>query len=104
MASATGGFVNALFGNTIWYWDEVGDGTLRFERVVQLPEGSISADMRVSPDDRYLFVSLWARGKAQQYDITNPRSPRLIGEAAVPSSRALRSRTSRHSRLLVARS
>jgi methanethiol oxidase len=81
---ATGGFVNALFGNSIWYWDEAGDGSLDFERVVQLPDGSLPVDMRVSPDDRYLFVSLWAGGKVQQYDIRNPRSPRLVGEAELP--------------------
>jgi len=81
---ATGGFVNALFGNSIWYWDEKGDGTLAFERVVQLPDGSLPADMRVTPDDRYLLVSLWAGGKVQQYDITDPRAPRLIAESELP--------------------
>jgi methanethiol oxidase len=83
-AGATGGFVNALFGNSIWYWDEDGSGKLHFERVVQLPEGSLPADMRITPDDRYLFVSLWAGGRVQQYDISDPRQPRLVGEAAVP--------------------
>jgi methanethiol oxidase len=83
-AEATGGFVNALFGNSIWYWDEDGSGRLRFERVVQLPEGSLPADMRVSPDDRFLFVSLWAGGKVQQYDIADPRRPRLVGEVELP--------------------
>lgn len=83
-AGATGGFVNALFGNSIWFWDEDGTGRLRFERVVQLPEGSLPADMRVSPDDRYLFVSLWAGGRVQQYDIADPRQPRLVGEVALP--------------------
>jgi methanethiol oxidase len=89
-AGATGGFVNALFGNAIWYWDEDGSGKLRFERVVQLAEGSLPADMRVSPDDRYLFVSLWAAGKVQQYDISNPRRPRLIGEAEVPQANMMK--------------
>jgi methanethiol oxidase len=83
-AGSAGGFVNALFGNSIWYWDEDGTGGLRFERVVQLPDGSLPVDMRVSPDDRYLFVSLWAGGKVQQYDITDPRRPRLVGEVALP--------------------
>ena len=87
---ATGGFVNALFGNTIWYWDEAGDGTLRFERVVELPEGSLPADMRISPDDRYLFVSLWAGGKIQQYDITDPQNPSLVGEVALPQPNMMR--------------
>src|SRR5690606_36222052 len=79
-----GGFVNALIGNSIWYWDRDGSGAFRFERVVELPDGSLPADMRVSPDDRYLFVSLWAGGRVQRYDISDPRSPQLIGEAEVP--------------------
>jgi methanethiol oxidase len=81
---ATGGFVNALFGNSIWYWEEDGAGALSFERVVQLPDGSLPADMRVSPDDRFLYVSLWAGGRVQQYDITDPRRPRLLAEAPLP--------------------
>jgi methanethiol oxidase len=87
---ATGGFVNALFGNSIWYWDEDGSGALRFERVVQLPDGSLPADMRVSPDDRFLFVSLWAGGRVQQFDISDPRRPRLVGEAEVPQPNMMR--------------
>jgi methanethiol oxidase len=83
-AEATGGFVNALFGNSIWYWDEDDGGAVRFERVLQLPEGSLPADMRVSPDDRYLFVSLWAGGRVQQYDIADPRRPALVGEVELP--------------------
>jgi methanethiol oxidase len=83
-AGANGGFVNALFGNSIWYWDRDGSGAFRFERVVELPDGSLPADMRISPDDRYLFVSLWAGGRVQQYDISDPRNPQLIGEAEVP--------------------
>jgi methanethiol oxidase len=81
---ATGGFVNALFASTIWYWDEAGDGTVSFERVARLPDGSLPADMRVSPDDRYLFISLWGGGRVQQYDIQDPRRPRLVGEVALP--------------------
>jgi selenium-binding protein 1 len=89
-AGETGGFVNALFGNSIWYWDEADDGTLAFERVIQLPEGSLPADMRISPDDRYLFVSLWAGGKVQQYDITDPRNPSLVGEVELPQPNMMR--------------
>ncbi len=83
-AGATGGFVNALFGNSIWYWVRESDGTFSFERVLELPEGSLPADMRVSPDDRYLYVSLWGGGRVQQYDIGDPRHPVLLSEASVP--------------------
>jgi selenium-binding protein 1 len=80
-----GGYTNAAFGNTIWYWeDSDGDGTLEFVKVLTLPENSIPADMRISYDNRYLYVSLWGGGKVQQYDITTPESPQLVSEVTIP--------------------
>lgn len=40
--------------------------------------------MRVSYDNRYLYVSLWGGGKVQQYDIANPKSPTLVSEVPIP--------------------
>lgn len=80
-----GGFTNAAFGNTVWYWEDADkDGTLEFSRVIQLPDNSIPADMRVSYDNRYLYVSLWGGGKVQQYDIADPKAPKLLGEVLIP--------------------
>ena len=80
-----GGFTNAAFGNAVWYWEDADkDGKLEFHRVISLPENSIPADMRVSYDNRHLYVSLWGGGKVQQYDIANPRSPTLVSEVAIP--------------------
>jgi selenium-binding protein 1 len=80
-----GGYTNAGFGNSVWYWDDVeGDGHLEFHRVIELPENSIPADMRISYDNRYLYVSLWGGGKVQQYDISNPKSPKLLSEVELP--------------------
>lgn len=80
-----GGFTNAAFGNTIWYWeDDDGDGRLKFHKVIELPEGSIPADMRISYDNRYLYASLWGGGKVAQYDIENPLEPRLVSEVELP--------------------
>ena len=79
-----GGFTNAAFGNSIWYWDDADrDGKLEFTRVLKLPDNSIPADMRVSYDNRYLYVSLWGGGKVQQYDIADPKHPRLMSEVAL---------------------
>lgn len=79
-----GGFTNAAFGNTVWYWEDAdGDGRLEFHRVIQLPENSTPADMRVSYDNRYLYVSLWGGGKVQQYDIADPKRPTLVSEVAI---------------------
>ncbi|MGQ0714852.1 MAG: selenium-binding protein SBP56-related protein [Gemmatimonadaceae bacterium] len=80
-----GGFTNPAFGNSVWYWEDANkDGTMEFHRVIGLPENSIPADMRVSYDNRYLYVSLWGGGKVQQYDIANPKSPKLVSEVAIP--------------------
>jgi selenium-binding protein 1 len=80
-----GGFTNAAFGNSVWYWEDADDdGILEFERVLQLGDGATPADMRVSYDNRYLYVSLWGAGKVQQYDITDPKHPRLMSEVDVP--------------------
>lgn len=80
-----GGFTNAAFGNAVWYWEDANkDGQLEFHRVIQLPENSTPADMRVSYDNRYLYVSLWGGGKVQQYDIANPKSPKLMSELSLP--------------------
>jgi selenium-binding protein 1 len=80
-----GGFTNAAFGNTVWYWQDAdGDGTLEFHRVLNLGEGAIPADMRLSYDNRYLYISLWGGGKVQQYDVANPLAPKLLSEVALP--------------------
>jgi selenium-binding protein 1 len=80
-----GGYTNCAFGNSIWYWEDTDeDGTLEFHRVVELPEGSSPADMRISYDNRFLYVSLWGAGKVQQYDISDPKSPQLVSEVAIP--------------------
>ncbi len=80
-----GGFTNAAFGNTIWYWEDADeDGTLEFHMVIDLGEGAIPADMRISYDNRYLYISLWGGGKVVQYDIADRKNPTLMSEVAIP--------------------
>jgi methanethiol oxidase len=88
---ARGGFINAAFGNSLWYWsDDDGDGQLRFERVLTFPDNSVPIDLRISPDDRSLYLSLWGAGKVQRYDISNPRTPELRAEADVQQPNMLK--------------
>ncbi len=78
---ARGGFTCAALGGSVWYWEDAdSDGKLEFHRVLQLGDGSVPVDMRVSYDNRYLYVSLWGGGKVQQYDIADPKNPRLLSE------------------------
>ncbi len=80
-----GGFTCAALGNSVWFWEDADeDGRLEFHRVLELGEGAVPVDMRVSYDNRYLYVSLWAGGKVQQYDIADPKNPRLLSEVELP--------------------
>ncbi|HVH09826.1 MAG TPA: selenium-binding protein SBP56-related protein [Gemmatimonadales bacterium] len=89
-AAARGGFVNCAFGNSLWYWEVGPDGKLAFSRVVQLADGSIPADMRISYDNRFLFVSLFGGGAVQQYDIADVRHPKLVSTVAIPQAQMLK--------------
>ncbi len=86
-----GGFTNAAFGNTIWYWEDADeDGTLEFTMVIDLGEGATPADMRISYDNRFLYISLRGGGKVVQYDIADPKTPTLVGEVAIPKPTMMR--------------
>src|SRR5205085_10809204 len=38
-------------------------------------------DIDLSLDDRFLYVSCWGTGEMQQYDVSDPFSPKLAGYA-----------------------
>lgn len=37
-------------------------------------------DILISLDDRFLYFSNWLHGDIRQYDITDKRNPRLVGQ------------------------
>lgn len=41
--------------------------------------GPPAADILISLDDRYLYFSNWLRGDINQYDISTPSAPKLVG-------------------------
>lgn len=83
--NALGGFTCAALSSVVSYWEDAdADGRLEVHRVIELPENSVPADMRVSYDNRFLYVSLWGGGKVQQYDIADPKNPKLMNEVTLP--------------------
>jgi len=40
-------------------------------------------DINLSVDDRFLYVSCWGTGEMRQYDVSDPRRPRLTGSVHV---------------------
>jgi methanethiol oxidase len=88
---ASGGFLPSAFGNSVWFWEDAnGDGRFDFDRVLELPEGSLPVDLRLSRDDRFMYVTLWAGGLVQQYDVSDPRSPQLVDEVEIPQPNMMR--------------
>jgi selenium-binding protein 1 len=40
----------------------------------------LMSDIILSLDDRFLFFSNWLHGDVRQYDVSDPRNPRLVGQ------------------------
>lgn len=88
---ATEGYVGcALYAKVFRFWRK-DDGLYACEKVIDIPaknvEGwalpvmpGIMTDILISLDDRFLYFSLWAFGEVRQYDITDRRNPKLVGQ------------------------
>lgn len=86
-----GGFINCAFGNSVWHWEDADtDGELEFRRVLRLPDGSLPADMRVSYDNRFLYVSLFGGSEVRQYDVTDPGDPELVDAVEIPHANMMK--------------
>ena len=73
---ANHGFTNCALDNSIWMFRGRDDGTYEFKKVAET--GALPADLRQSPDDRYLFVSCFNDNLIQQWDVTDPDRPKLF--------------------------
>ena len=81
---------------SIWVWHREGNDW-RVQKVIEIPAEPASADalppalkpfgavpplvtdINLSLDDRFLYVSCWGTGEFQQYDVSDPFSPKLTG-------------------------
>jgi selenium-binding protein 1 len=70
------GFTNAALDDSIWMFRRK-NGAFAATRVADLGKGCLPADLRQSPDDRYLYVSCFLRHEIQAWDVSHPERPRL---------------------------
>src|SRR5262249_22387493 len=70
------GFTNCAFDDSIWVWE--GDGKGGYTARLLCKTGKLPADLRQSPDDRYLFVSCFGSGEIQQWDVSDLKNPKLF--------------------------
>lgn len=59
----------------------VPSATLYYDKLKSTPTGLIT-DLLISLDDRYLYFSNWLQGDVRQYDITDRKKPKLVGQVS----------------------
>jgi selenium-binding protein 1 len=74
------GFTNCALDNSIWLFKGNASGSYEFKKVVDT--GAFPADLRQSPDDKYLYVSCFGDNSIQQWDVADPEHPRLFSTVA----------------------
>ena len=87
----------------MWYLDETTGKkpAWKVKKVIEIPAEPANADhlppllkgfgvvpplvtdINLSLDDKYLYVSCWGTGELQQYDVSNPHEPRLVGSVKI---------------------
>jgi len=57
------------------------------QKVIVTP--GMICDILVSLDDRFLYFSNWIHGDIRQYDITDTRNPKLVGQVRMRNSKLI---------------
>ena len=86
---AESGFVGVTLSSSVFYFER-GNGGWEAEPVIDVesvpqegwpfPVPGLITDVVLSMDDRFLYFSNWLHGDLRQYDVSNPREPKLTGQ------------------------
>jgi methanethiol oxidase len=69
------GFTNCALDDSIWVWEGSEGGKYTARKLCDT--GKMPADLRQSPDDRFLYVSCFAGDEIQQWDVSDLKNPKL---------------------------
>ncbi len=69
------GFTNCALDDSIWVWEGAADGQYTARKLCET--GKLPADLRQSPDDRFLYVSCFVGDEIQQWDVSDLKNPKL---------------------------
>jgi methanethiol oxidase len=69
------GFTNCALDDSIWVWEGADDGKYTARKLCAT--GKLPADLRQSPDDRFLYVSCFVGDEIQQWDVSDLKHPKL---------------------------
>jgi selenium-binding protein 1 len=83
------GFVGAALSSTMWHFQR-DNGSWTAEQVIAVesvelegwpfPVPGLITDLVLSMDDRFLYFSDWLHGDLRQYDVSDPRNPKLTAQ------------------------
>ena len=71
------GFTNCALDNSIWLFMGAGEGNGNYSFRKVADTGALPADLRQSPDDKYLYVSCFGDNLIQQWDVSDPEHLKL---------------------------
>ncbi|KAM8921541.1 methanethiol oxidase [Pelodytes ibericus] len=88
------GLVGCALSSSVFRFYKTEDNTWATEKVIQVPSKKVEGwtlptmpglitDILVSLDDRFLYFSNWMHGDIRQYDITDIRNPKMVGQVFV---------------------
>ena len=85
-------FINTPGTSAVWLADDDDrDGVFEFQQVLGPEDGLVlPADMLLSYDNKYLYVTNWFGDTVQQFDVTDPLDPVLRAAVSVPHPNMLR--------------
>jgi selenium-binding protein 1 len=78
---ANHGFTNCAFDNSIWVW-EAAEGSDKYTTRKLCDTGKLPADLRMSADGKFLYVSCFVGNEVQQWDVSDLKKPRLTSTIA----------------------
>ena len=81
---------SALYANVYRFY-KTDKGDWAAHKVIDIPskkvEGwalpempAVLTDILLSMDDKYLYLSCWVHGDLRQYDVSDPKNPKLTGQ------------------------
>lgn len=73
--NANHGFTNCALDDSIWVWEGDKEGKYSVRKLCAT--GKLPADLRQSPDDRFLYVSCFGSNEIQQWDVSDLKNPKL---------------------------
>ncbi len=72
---ANHGFTNCALDDSVWVWEGTAAGKYTARKL--FATGKLPADLRQSPDDRFLYVSCFGSNEVQQWDVSDLKNPKL---------------------------